>query len=119
MHTLLIVVIILASVLLGFFVLIQNPKGGGLVSGFAGSTNIMGVKRTGDFLEKATWGLIIAIIACSLIMNVLPGQSGTTSSGGRAGQIEAASPFTAPQQETPAATELPAVAPEVTDEETN
>lgn len=92
MQTLLVILIILASILLSFFVLIQNPKGGGLVSGFAGGTNIMGVKRTGDFLEKATWGLVIAIIVMSMAMNILPASSGSGGSG-RAGDIEVNMPM--------------------------
>ncbi len=88
MQTILIVLIILASVLLSFFVLIQNPKGGGLSSGFAGGTNIMGVKRTGDFLEKGTWVLVIAIMVFCLAMNVLgPAQGGATK-GGLGSQID-------------------------------
>lgn len=113
MQTLFVILIIVASILLSFFVLIQNPKGGGLVSGFAGGTNIMGVKRTGDFLEKMTWGLIIAIIVISLAINVMPASSGAVS-GGRAGDIEASSSGTLPImpnetapaiQGTPAATD--------------
>ncbi len=122
MLTFLIVLIILASVLLGFFVLIQNPKGGGLVSGFAGGTNIMGVKRTGDFLEKSTWVLIIVIIACSLMVNILPAQTGSTGSSGRAGDIEAA-PMSTPlqdfQQESPSSMETPAVTPETSSQDTS
>ncbi|GAA4804956.1 hypothetical protein GCM10023231_37630 [Olivibacter ginsenosidimutans] len=76
MHTLLIILTILASVLLVFIVLIQNPKGGGLASGFAGSNNLMGVQRTGDILEKGTWVLVIAIMVFSLLINVTsPGAS--------------------------------------------
>jgi preprotein translocase subunit SecG len=95
MQTLFIVLIIIASVLLSFFVLIQNPKGGGLVSGFAGSTNLMGVKRTGDFLEKSTWVLIITIIVLSLIVNVMP--SSNTGTSGRAGDIQTTSPAIMPE----------------------
>jgi preprotein translocase subunit SecG len=48
--------IILASLLLGFVVLIQNPKGGGLNSAVGGFNNqLMGVKQTTDVLEKGTW----------------------------------------------------------------
>src|SRR5690606_7602185 len=95
MQTLLIILIILASVLLSFLVLIQNPKGGGLASGFAGGTNLMGVKRTGDILEKGTWGLAIAIIVFSLVINVMspsagPGGSGLTE------QITPTAPMTSP-----------------------
>ena len=57
MYTALIVIIIITAVLLMLVVLAQNPKGGGLSSQFGGSgaTQMMGVKKTGDFLEKATW----------------------------------------------------------------
>lgn len=75
MHTLFIILTILACVLLVFVVLIQNPKGGGLASGFAGSNNLMGVQRTGDILEKGTWVLVIAIMVFSILINVTtPGQ---------------------------------------------
>jgi len=51
-------------------VLVQNPKGGGLSSSFGGSGNqIMGAKKTTDFLEKATWTLAIALISLSLLSN--------------------------------------------------
>ena len=50
------ILIIIASVILGFIVLIQNPKGGGLSSSFGGVGNqLMGVKQTTDVLEKGTW----------------------------------------------------------------
>lgn len=81
MYYLFVALIILACALLVFVVLIQNPKGGGLASNFAGSNNLMGVKRTGDILEKGTWILVIAIMVISLLINVtIPGSS--TSSGG-------------------------------------
>jgi preprotein translocase subunit SecG len=48
--------IILASIILGLIILIQNPKGGGLSSSFGGIGNqLMGVKQTTDVLEKGTW----------------------------------------------------------------
>lgn len=47
-------------------VLIQNSKGGGLASSFASSNQIMGVRKTTDFLEKATWALAIAIAVLSI-----------------------------------------------------
>ncbi len=57
------IVIILACILLGFFVLIQNPKGGGLSGTFGGFGNqVMGVRQTTDVLEKGTW-VLAAIIA--------------------------------------------------------
>lgn len=49
-------IIIIASIILGLIILIQNPKGGGLSSSFGGLGNqLMGVKQTTDVLEKGTW----------------------------------------------------------------
>lgn len=105
MQTFLIVLIVLVSILLVLIVLIQNPKGGGLSSGFAGSSNLMGVQRTGDFLEKGTWGLAIALMVFCLAINIVGPSTGSSSSGGGlSDQIEApaqASPLNLnPTQET-------------------
>lgn len=56
MYTLFVVFIVLVSVLMIFVVLIQESKGGGLASNFSSSNAIMGVRKTTDFIEKATWG---------------------------------------------------------------
>ncbi|MEY3433548.1 MAG: hypothetical protein RL131_1484 [Bacteroidota bacterium] len=66
MTTLFIILIVLASVLLGAIVLIQNPKGGGLAGNIAGFSNqFMGVKQTTDVLEKGTWVLSgILVVLC-------------------------------------------------------
>jgi len=61
------ILILLASVLLGLIVLVQNPKGGGLAANFTGSgSQFMGVRQTADFLEKASWTLAIALLVLSL-----------------------------------------------------
>lgn len=61
------VLILIASVLLAIFVLVQNPKGGGLSGTFGGISNqTMGARQTTDFLEKGTWGLMIFIAALCL-----------------------------------------------------
>ena len=70
MYIVLIIITIIICVLLGLIVLIQNPKGGGLSSNFAGSSQLMGVQKTGDILEKGTWVLAISIMVLSLIINV-------------------------------------------------
>ena len=57
MFTLCVVLIILASIVLAFVVLIQNYKGGGLASNFASSNQVLGVRKAADGLEQATWGL--------------------------------------------------------------
>jgi len=69
MSYILVIIAIILCILIGLLILIQNPKGGGLASGFTGS-NIIGVQRTGDFLEKGTWGLTIALMVLSLLINV-------------------------------------------------
>ena len=61
------VLIIITCFLLILIVLVQNSKGGGLASNFASSNQFMGVRKTADFLEKATWTLA----ACLLIFSVL------------------------------------------------
>ncbi len=70
MYYALVILAIVVCVLLGLIILIQNPKGGGLSSGFSGSNNIMGVQRTGDFLEKGTWFLAITLMVLALLINV-------------------------------------------------
>ncbi|MFO8086431.1 MAG: preprotein translocase subunit SecG [Bacteroidales bacterium] len=61
--------VLITCILLVLIILVQNPKGGGLSSAFGGSSSsnqIMGVKRTTDFLEKATWTLAIVLLVLSL-----------------------------------------------------
>lgn len=66
MYLLFIVLIVVAALLLCFVVLIQNSKGGGLASSFASSNQIMGVRKTTDFIEKLTWGLAAFIVVISI-----------------------------------------------------
>lgn len=67
MYYLLAVLILIVSALLILVVLVQNSKGGGLAANFASSTNqVLGVRRTADFMEKATWSLAIAILVLCL-----------------------------------------------------
>ncbi|WP_028295757.1 preprotein translocase subunit SecG [Olivibacter sitiensis] len=94
MYYLLLTLIIVASILLVLIVLIQNPKGGGLASGFAGTNNLMGVQRTGDILEKGTWILVITIMVCSLLINIV-GAGPSSGNQGRELQQQI-TPTTAP-----------------------
>ena len=48
-------------------VLIQESKGGGLSTGFAGGNAVLGVRKTTDFIEKATWTLAGAMVVLSVI----------------------------------------------------
>lgn len=61
------VMILITCILLGLIVLVQNSKGGGLASNFASSNQIMGVRKTADFLEKSTWTLAVILLILSLI----------------------------------------------------
>lgn len=70
MYTLFSVLIIITCILLLLVVLVQNPKGGGLSATFGGGNQVMGVKKTADFLEKATWYLAIALLFFSLMSNL-------------------------------------------------
>jgi len=66
MYVLLTILIVIASVLLTLLVLVQNSKGGGLSAGFSSTNQIMGVRKTTDFLEKATWGLVAFVVVLSV-----------------------------------------------------
>src|SRR5687767_12217179 len=79
MYTLVISLIIFFAVLLVLVILAQNAKGGGLTSQFGGSSasNIIGVKKTGDLLEKLTWGFVIAIMVLSLSTNFMTVNQGS------------------------------------------
>ena len=80
MTILFIILIILASVILGFIVLVQNPKGGGLAGTFAGISNqFMGVKQTTDVLEKGTWIFAAVIGVLCLASTFFIGGSATVS----------------------------------------
>ena len=66
MYITLIIFIVITAILLTLIVLVQNSKGGGLAAGFQSSNQIMGVRKTTDFLEKATWGLAAFLIVLSI-----------------------------------------------------
>ncbi|MDF2437173.1 MAG: preprotein translocase, SecG subunit [Bacteroidota bacterium] len=67
MSTVISIAIILVCILLILIVLVQNSKGGGLASSFSSSNQVMGVRKTADFLEKATWSLATALLVLSLL----------------------------------------------------
>lgn len=108
MYVLLIILMVIVSVLMCGIVLIQNSKGGGLASGFASSNQIMGVRKTTDFLEKATWTLA----ACMVVFSVVSAYtlSGSASQEGgvileQAQQEEKTNPYSLPTGTAAPATE--------------
>jgi preprotein translocase subunit SecG len=101
MYTVVTVLIIIVCVLLMLVVLVQNSKGGGLASGFAGSNQVMGVKKTTDFIEKLTWGLALTLVILCLVASFsLPTKEARVSGSSLQEQIDNAG--TVPQQKTPA-----------------
>jgi len=67
MDILITVLILIVCVLLVLIVLVQNSKGGGLASNFQSAGQVMGVRKTADFLEKATWGLAGALLFLAVV----------------------------------------------------
>ena len=67
MYTLFVILIVIAAILMIGIVLIQESKGGGLSSSFASYNQIGGVRKTTDFVEKATWGLAFAMVLVSVV----------------------------------------------------
>ncbi|MBJ2183759.1 MAG: preprotein translocase subunit SecG [Muribaculaceae bacterium] len=106
MYVLIIVLTVIVAVLLIGIVLIQKSKGGGLSSQFGGAGNVMGVRQTNSFLEKATWTLAAAIVVLSVASAYLmpKAQSGVEvrTVAPAAAQLPAANQFD---------TEAPAAAP--------
>ena len=98
MTVLFVILVILASVVLGLIVLVQNPKGGGLAGNIAGFSNqFMGVKQTTDVLEKGTWifGAIIAALCITATIFIGDVSSDTIR------KVGPAPATTAPQGTTP------------------
>ena len=100
------ILIIVVCLLLILVVLVQNSKGGGLASSFASSNQVMGVRKTADFLEKATWTLAASL----LVLSVLSASFTTSSTGVMNGTTkgsetrEKAAEDVTPINSTPAAT---------------
>jgi len=79
MIILFVVLVVITSVVISLFILVQNPKGGGLSGSIAGfNSQFMGVKQTTDILEKGTWIMATAIgLLCLFSTVFIP--SGSTS----------------------------------------
>jgi len=101
------VLIVIAAILLIFIVMIQNSKGGGLAAGFSSSNQVMGVRKTTDFLEKATWSLAgTVVVLCVVAAVFIPKQATGTRDSEIKKDIQnaitvdpnAVSPFSAPAE---------------------
>lgn len=82
------ILIVLASLVLALFILIQAPKGGGLTGNLGSlSTQVMGVKQSTDVMEKGTWsamGFIAALCLISVIFINKPGREARATTPERA-----------------------------------
>ena len=119
MYTVIVILILIVSVLLALIVLVQNSKGGGLVSNFGGANQMMGVRQTTDFLEKTTWtmgGILVALCLISSITipkNVKEGNAFDTEMRQQIENFIPAAPATeAAGMDTPAAAETSVENPE-------
>ena len=111
MYYLGIVLIFIVCLLLILVVLVQNSKGGGLSSSFAGSNQIMGVRKTTDFLEKATWWLAGALLFLCVVSTAFIDHDKATTGTMMNEQIQEA------QLPTEGQPNFPTAAPEATEEE--
>jgi preprotein translocase subunit SecG len=97
------VLTVIVCILLISVILIQNSKGGGIQSQYSAATQIMGVKKGTEFIEKATWGLAIALILLSVLM--APQGSATVTSEEENSSVtkrKAQGAVTMPTQQAPA-----------------
>jgi preprotein translocase subunit SecG len=109
MFRVLVAIELVVSVLLMIVVLMQSSKGGGLAGSFGGGGmgTVFGVRRTADFLSRATTYLAVAFLSIALITNwlFLPGKNSATESIIQRNSGPAAAPRSVPPTTSqPAAT---------------
>lgn len=119
MYSLFSVLILIVCFLLVLIVLVQNSKGGGLASNFSGAGQVMGVRKTADFLEKSTWTLAVALLLfCIVAVAAIPHVQDETNQSRIQEQVQRTTSGVMPTEvpsvpegtEVPTATEAPAEA---------
>ena len=119
MYSLFSVLILIVCFLLVLIVLVQNSKGGGLASNFSGAGQVMGVRKTADFLEKSTWTLAVALVLfCIVAVAAIPHIQDETNQSRIQEQVQRTTSGVMPTEvpsvpegtEVPTATEAPAEA---------
>lgn len=105
MYTFIVILILIVCVLLALVVLVQNSKGGGLAANFSAPTQVLGVRQTTDFMEKATWWLAAILIVLSLVATALIPRP--TNNGEPQTEVTANNDFS-PIQQNEATTATPA-----------
>ena len=102
MIILFLILIVISAAVLGFLILIQNPKGGGLSGNIAGFNNqFMGVKQTTDVLEKGTW-VFATVIAVLCLFSSFFMRGGSSSDDSILNKINTNQGTSQPAQPTPA-----------------
>lgn len=100
-----IIIQVIISILLIAVILMQSSKGGGLAGTFGGASvgMMFGVRRTADFLTKATQILAALFLIFSLVINLffLP-RGGTTESVIQKGSVGTTPPAATSPQLPPA-----------------
>ncbi|MDR1739114.1 MAG: preprotein translocase subunit SecG [Candidatus Symbiothrix sp.] len=108
MYIILTILIVIVAILLVLIVVVQNSKGGGLAAGFASSNQVMGVRKTTDFLEKATWWLAGIVVALCVIATIFSRPSAAVDDSGINEMLEKTA---SPDVSTPPPFETPMEAP--------
>jgi len=109
MYTFSVAIEILVSILLVVVILMQNSKGGGLAGSFGGSNfgTVFGVRRTSDFLTRATTILATVFIVLALLINFffLPGKGASSKESViQSGQVSVPPAQLPPQSQSAPAT---------------
>lgn len=95
------ILIVLACGILGFIILVQNPKGGGLAGNIAGFSNqFMGVKQTNDVLERGTW-IFSSVIALLCVFSTFFMTASSTSDDSILNKINTNQGTTPARQQAP------------------
>ena len=107
MYSVIVILAVIVAILLTLIVLVQESKGGGLASGFSSANALAGVRRTTDFVEKATWTLAALLVVLSVVTVYVTPQA-DNSANVVTNMKTTAAPQLPGQQQTPAAPAQPA-----------
>lgn len=114
MTALFFILIVIACAVLAFFVLIQNPKGGGLAGSLSGlGTQMMGAKQSTDIVEKGTWitaAIVLAFTLVSFIVSPKVSTKGVQKTRSEEA-VKGVAPSSMPQQPLQAPVSAPATQP--------
>ncbi|MBO7160219.1 MAG: preprotein translocase subunit SecG [Paludibacteraceae bacterium] len=113
MFTVLVVLAVVVGILLILLVISQKSKGGGLASGFASSNQVLGVRKTTDFVEKATWSLVAIMVVLCVAAVGFSGSDKEVAQGSALQNkiMETAAPVESPVAPVAAPAEAPAEVP--------